>query len=238
LGALAAIGFGSFVLASAIVGLRLLRIAVRTGEASELAIGTALFAGGGIGHGLIVLSFGLHAFPASVMPIAVLIGNAAASAGAIALSFGVWRIFRPADRWPHTAIAAIIALLVLSLFERMRLLTTIPTTPFVFWSFTIASGATYGWSALESLRFHAMLQRRMRLGLADAAMARRFLLWGIAGGAAFVIHVLSMVNRFLDPTTIAPPLLVVQDGLGVAAAIGIWLAFFPPRRMQSVAVSA
>ena len=229
MGALALIGFGSFVVASAVVGLRLLRIAIRTGEASELAIGTALFAGGGIGHGLIVLSFGLHAFSPSVMPIAVLVGNASASVGAIALVFGVWRIFRPADRWPQAVVAAIVALLLISLFERLRLLAMVPAPPIVFWTFTVASGASYAWSALESMRFHAMLQRRMRIGLADAAMARRFLLWGIAGSAALAIHILSVANRFLDPGTIAPALLIVQDALGLTAAIGIWLAFFPPR---------
>jgi hypothetical protein len=238
LGALAVIGFGSFVLASTVVGLRLLRIAIRTGQAAELAIGTAIFASGGVGHALIVLSFALHVFPAAMTPIAVLVGSAAATAGAIALAFGVWRIFRPADRWPRAVIAAIVALLVLSLFERLRLLTTIPTSPFVFWTFTAGSSASYAWSAYESLRFHAMLQRRIRIGLASAAMARRFLLWGIAGSAALALHVLSAVNRFLDPGTIAPLVLFMQDLLGLAAAIGVWLAFFPPRRMRVATVSA
>jgi len=211
---------------------------VRTGEAAELAIGTALFAGGGIGHGLIVVSFGLHAFSPSVTPIAVMIGNASASVGAIALVFGVWQIFRPADRWPQAVVAPIVALLVISLFERLRQLATVPAAPIVFWTFTIASGASYAWSALESLRFHAMLQRRMRIGLASAAMVRRFLLWGIAGSAALAIHILSVMNRFLDPGTIAPALLVAQDMLGLTAAIGIWLAFFPPRHMRGATVSA
>lgn len=230
MGALAAIGFGSFVLVSAIVGLRLLRIAIRTGEAPELAIGTALFAGGGIGHGLIVASFALHAFPAAVTPIAVLVGNAAASAGAIALAFGVWRMFRPADRWPRLVIAAIVVLLVVSMLERLRNIGIVPAPPQVFWTITIGGAASYAWSAFESLRFHAMMRRRMRIGLADAAITRRFLLWGIAASAAVAIHVCAAVNRFLDPGTIALPLLLVQDALGLTAAIGIWFAFFPPRR--------
>jgi hypothetical protein len=238
LGALAIIGFGSFVLASSVVGLRLLRIAIRTGQTAELAIGTAVFAGGGVGHALIVLSFALHAFPGAMTPIAVLVGNAAASGGAIALALGVWRIFRPADRWPRAIIAAVIASLVLSLLERLRLLTTVPTSPFVFWTFTAGSGASYAWSAYESLRFHAMLRRRIRIGLASPAMAQRFLLWGIAGSAAFALHILSAVNRFLDPGTIAPLVLILQDLLGLAAATGIWLAFFPPRRLRVATVSA
>jgi hypothetical protein len=38
------------------------------------------------------------------------------------------------------------------------------------------------------------------------------------------------VNRFLDPGTIATPLLLVQDALGLTAAIAIWFAFWAPRR--------
>jgi hypothetical protein len=230
LGALAVIGFGSFVVVSAIVGLRLLRIAIRTGEVPELAIGTALFAGGGVGHGLIVASFALHAFPAAMTPIAVLIGNAAASAGAIALAFGVWRMFRPFDRWPRIVIGVIVALLAISLLERLRNIGIVPAPPQVFWTITIGGAVSFAWSAIESLRFHAMMRRRMRIGLADAATTRRFLLWGIAASAAVAIHVCAAVNRFLDPGTIALPLLLVQDALGLTAAIGIWFAFFPPRR--------
>lgn len=232
MGALAIIGFGSFVTASAVVGVRLLLIATRTGKAPELAIGTAFFAGGGVGYGLIVLAYALRAFPPSVTPIAVLAGNASASVGAIALMFGIWRVFRPADRWPLAVVAPIVALLTISLTERLLHVATLPGAPIVFWTFTLGSGASYAWSELESLRFHAMLQRRMRIGLASAAIARRFLLWGIAGSAAFGIHICAVANRFLDPNTIAPAVLLVQAVLGLTAAIGIWFAFFPPGRRQ------
>lgn len=137
------------------------------------------------------------------MPIAVLVGNTSASGSAIALAFGIWRIFRPADRWPIALTAMIVALLSVSLVDRLRNVATLPAPTFVFWSFTIGSGASYAWSAFESLRFHAMLRGRMRIGLASADIAQRFLLWGVAG----------------------------------SAAIGIWFAFFPPRRWRRTALS-
>ncbi len=233
LGTLAIIGFGSFVTASLVVGARLLAIAMRTGKAPELAIGAAFFGGGGCGYGLIVVAYALRVLPEAVVPIAVLVGNTAASFGAIALAFGVWRIFRAADRWPLLLIAAIVVPLALSLGGRLMDIARLPASTFVFWTFTAGSCASYAWSTYESLRFHAMLRRRMRIGLADANLARRFLLWGIAGGGAVGIHVCAAANRFVDANGIHPALLLAQAVFGLAAAIGIWLAFFPPRRARN-----
>jgi len=75
------------------------------------------------------------------------------------------------------------------------------------------------------------------MGLASADIAQRFLLWGVAGSAAVGIHVCSAANRLLDPDTIHPALLIVQAVLGLSAAIGIWLACFPPRRGRRAALS-
>ena len=83
-----------------------------------------------------------------------------------------------------------------------------------------------------------MLRRRMRIGLANAELARRFLLWGIAGTSAMGIVISGGVNRFLDPTTLHPALLLLQAAFGLTAAIGIWLAFFPPRRVRRETISA
>jgi len=235
---LAIIGFGSFVTASFVVGLRLLAVALRTGKTPELATGSAFFAGGGCGYGLIVLAFGLRVVPVSMVPVVVLMGITAASVGAIALAFGTWRIFRPSDRWPLGVLAAVLGLLALSLGGRVLHLSQFPASDFVFWSFTAGSCLSYGWTSYESLRFCAMLRRRMRIGLATASMTRRFLLWGIAGIAAVGIYLCAAANRFLDPSTLHPALLLVQAVFGLTAAIGIWFAFFPPLRARREAIPA
>jgi hypothetical protein len=237
LSAISLIGFGFFVVASFLVGLRLLGIASRTGKAPELAIGTAFLAGGGVGYGLIVTAYVLHAFSAPVMPIVVLVGNTSASCGAIALALGIWRIFRPADRWPLALTALIVALLSLSFAGRLRNVAVVPAPTFVFWSFTIGSGVSYAWSAFEALRIHARLRRQTQIDLGSAAIAQRFLLWGVAGSAAVGIHICSAANRFVDADTIHPALMIVQAAFGLSAAIGIWLAFFPPRRLRRTALS-
>jgi hypothetical protein len=238
LGTLAIIGFGSFVVASFVVGLRLLGVAMRTGETPELAIGSAFFASGGCGYGIIIAAMMIPGVPNSLLPIVMLAGTSAASLGALALAFGTRLIFRPADRWPWLMLAAVAIPILLSLGGRLLDLSRFPATEFVFWTFSFGSSLSYGWSAYEALRFYAMLRRRIRIGLGSAHLARRFLLWGIAGIAAVGIYACGAVNRFVDPTTMHPALIVMQAVFGLTAAIGIWFAFFPPLRARHEAVAA
>jgi hypothetical protein len=49
------------------------------------------------------------------------------------------------------------------------------------------------------------------------------------------MHVVSMAGRLLYGAAPPPPwLLATASLLGVVAAAGIWLAFFPPRRVRSL----
>jgi hypothetical protein len=125
LGAVALLGFAAFVAVSLSVGLRLLRLASRTRELPELAIGVALFAGG-VGYSLFILMFSLRAN--------------------------------------------------LAMFEASG-----HRGPFVFWLFNAAGAAAYAWSAFEAFRYHGLLRRRVRVGLARPEIANRFLLLGLRG---------------------------------------------------------
>jgi hypothetical protein len=223
----AAVGFGSFVTASLVVGLRLLALARRTRELPELAIGTALFVGGGLGYALVVAAFALRAFPAPLVPVALVAGSFGTALGAGALALGVQRIFRPGAVWARVLWRGIAAVLALGFAGRMLDPTAVPAADWIFWSSTLASTAAYTWSALESLRWRRLVLRRARLELADPALARRFALWGLAAAAAVGIHLCGMANRLAGHTGIHPALLAVQSLLGLVAAVGLWLAFFP-----------
>ena len=222
------VGFGSFVLASLVVGTRLLVTGWRTRELPELAIGTAFLAGGGIGYLLVVLTLVLHAFPPAIGPLALHAGVFLIFLGTAATACGVWRIFRPDEAWAGALCVAISGVLAVAFALRLFAEEDRATSPIHFWPSTITGTASYAWSAFESLRYHVRLRRRMRLGLAQPAMARRFLLWGCGSAAAVGIHASSMVNRFLDPATIGPMILTLQSTLGLGPALAIWLAFFPP----------
>jgi len=223
------IGFGAFVLASLVVGSRLLFVGLRTREMPELAIGTAFLAGGGIGYLLVVMALVLHVFPAAASELALHAGVFLIYVGTGATAFGVWRIFRPAEAWAGSLCFAIAG--VLAAAFALRLLSPAGAramSAWHFWPSTLAGTASYLWSGFEALRYHEQLRRRVRLGLSEPALARRFLLWGSGSVAAVGIHASSMVNRFIDPGTIGPAMLALQSVLGLVAAVAIWLAFFPP----------
>lgn len=223
------IGFGAFVLASLVVGTRLLLVGLRTHELPELAIGTAFLTGGGVGYLLVVMALVLHVFPAPFDELALHVGVFLIYLGTGATAFGVWRIFRPGESWAGALCCAIAG--VLAAAFALRLISPAGAramSAWHFWPSTLAGTASYLWSGTEALRYHEQLRRRVKLGLADPAIARRFLLWGCGCVAALGIHASSMVNRFIDPGTIGPAMLALQSVLGLVAAVALWLAFFPP----------
>jgi hypothetical protein len=226
------LGFGAFALASFAVGGRLLLLARRTQQVPEFAIGIALFANGALGYGLVVLGFVLRPFSPFVNSIFLLSGIFLINLGCAALALGVWRIFRPCDAWARWLYIGISASLLAAFALRALDPTRMPAAPHVFWTFSGVSGLCFAWSGFESLRYGALMRRRMRLGLADPAVVARFYLWGAASLAAAAIYASSMLNRMLAPATILPAILRFQSLLGLAAAVAIWLAFFPPRALR------
>jgi len=232
-GVLAAIGFGSFVLASMVVGVRLLLLARRTRQAPESALGAALLLGGGVGYLLMVLALDL--LPRLLAPPALLAANLSLHAGALCLAIGTAHIFRPGDPSGRAAVAAIALVLGFSYTLRLWNAGTIPAPPLVFWTSTIGSAAAYAWSAAEAGRYAARLRRRLRLGLVDPAVVRRIGLWAAACAAAVAIHAASAVNRFLVGQGTHPLVLAGSSALGLAAAVCLWLAF-PARRAAAGAL--
>jgi hypothetical protein len=226
------ISFGAFVLSSLVVGARLLLLARRTRQVPELAIGVSLFAGGGVGYALVMLSLGLRVLPPAWTPIGLIAGSFFTMLGACALLLGIRSIFRSWEPWALRLVIGLCAVLVLSFLGRFLDPYVVPSPPWIFWTTTLAGGAAYGWSAFESLHYAQRLRRRVRLGLADAAMVRRFVLWGVSGLGAVGICVSSIVGK-LFANGVPPAQMLVNSALGLTAAVCIWLAFFPRKRVRS-----
>lgn len=220
------IGFGSFTLASLLVGARLLALAARTRALAEAAFGTALFLGGA-GYLLLVLGFRVVAAESAPLPLAV--GNLLLHIGSMALAVGTWRVFHPAEHWPGAVVAAIGAVLATSFALRLESLRVVPPPASVFWTSTLAGAAAYAWSGAESLRYWGMMRRREALGLADSGITQRFGLWGLCTACAVGMHAASVVGRVLAGDAMPPAAVVASSALGLVAAVSLWLAFFPRR---------
>jgi hypothetical protein len=227
-----------FVCVNFVVGLRLLLLARRTHEVVELAIGAATFAGG-IGYFFYVvaiatpLASGALRFPAFVAAISFL------DLGVVFHLLGVWRVFRPGRRWAVAVFASGAA--ALAVHWVVAIVHYDPSGArgtLAFWLFNGIAAAGYAWSAVECLRYHAILRKRARIGLAEPEMVHRVLLWGCAGGAALLLMGLAMLNRSLHETGIDPRIMLGQSLLGIFGSFSIWLAFFPPAAYLRMVVGA
>jgi hypothetical protein len=228
--AVALLGYGSFVLASLVVGTRLLLLHRRTHETPELAIGVALFAGGGLAYGIAV---GVYSAPGLDPTLAALLEIVAAffsHLGAASLALALRQIFRPDVPWARVFQLSITVALTGAFATRLVDPLLFPPPAYVFWPYAVTGSVVYGWSVFESLHCHALMARRARIGLADPAVARRFLLWGIAGAAALGIYLAAMWSRLTEPVAMAPWTVALTSAFGLVAAVGLSLAFFPRRR--------
>jgi hypothetical protein len=231
----ALISFGFFVAVSLVVGFRLLRLASRTRRAPELAIGALIFLQGGIGHPMWVLDASGVA-PAALEPLLAVLTPLCLSLGTVAFYLGIWRIFRPAEAWAG-ALAALGSAVVLApaVYDAVTLQTPVTQPALTYWLGDLSRIASFSWMSLESLGHFRMMQRRRRIGLAEPALANRFLVWGMAAASAALLVTASTVNWVLYPRgAVGAPILLIQSILGVVASVLIWLSFYPPRALEGI----
>ena len=224
-------GFAVFAAVSLLVGLRLLALAARTGERPELLIGVAVLGIGPVGFGLQTVAGALEA---SVL------AEALAAAGAVAVAVGVWA--KLGFNWlvyRRESAAALAATLVLSSVVAAHLVAQPMQGSFLDAVHSVGPSAVrgavqalaLGWGAAEAFRFWTQLRRRARLGLADAVLVNRFLMWAISAGAAGLgtaLGVGASLATGKGPLEL-PAVLVSSSAHGLVAALGMWLAFAPPR---------
>jgi len=239
------LGFGSFLGASAVVGVRLLLLARRTRRLPETALGLAFVLAGTLGYALLFLSAqGAQGGAVLGLPAPWLRGAGIGSTalGSAGLWVFTWRVFRPRARWALALCAlGIVAALVGIAGEGL-------STGFVrsergpwFWLGFAGRSLPFAWASLESLLYHRRMARQAVLGLGNPGVQRRLLLWGVGSGAAAGIFAVGAATLLLTsaPSPFARPLSsIAASGLGLVAAVAFWQAFFPGRRDARGATAA
>lgn len=229
------IGFGSFLVVSLAVGLRLLWLARRTRELPELAIGLDLVLAGAVGYALLLAAESLRLLPAPWSGWASFAGVGSISLGSVFLALFSCRVFRPGSRLAHAALGLLALWLLLGVFGSWVL-----HVEGVLdgaggwlgrWAPNLGLATAYAWASYEPLRYHALLRRRARIGIAtgDAAVANRMLLWGAGTAAIAAISLLHLFAQLFGHTELPHSLVGVVSLLALTAAITQWLAFAPPR---------
>jgi hypothetical protein len=234
--ALAFLAVGLVAVCSTTVGVRLLLVFRRTRGFPELMLGFSLAAITGIGFPIVLLTELRETLGPLLTFAADLVGSFVVALGFAGFYAFTWRVFRPGSRWAAvltvlgagTALVATGATVVLafgieSSEEKFRIVRS--------WEIPLFISAAIGflWSAVEALHYHAMLRRRLALGLVDRVVTNRVLLWGLAGasaGTALVIFTLLPLAN-LNPLT-APVALFTAAACGFLVSVFLYLAFLPP----------
>jgi hypothetical protein len=224
-----------FILTVTVVGTRMLLLARRTHGRHELMMGAGMLLIGAIGTPLGVASgFGRTI---GEMSLPLWATSTLITQAGIGLIYAfTWQVFRPAETWGKAFVVAGLALMLVGLIASVRALSMAgpeASSPLVARNGLFVGIAGYCgcflWSAVEGFVHHAHARRRMALGLADAVIANRFLLWGVFGLMATGINIASITASAFGVDPMRSPLVLIPLGvLGFGASVAMYLAFLPP----------
>lgn len=221
---------GVFGLVSLLVAVRLLLLARRTRQLPELLIGLALLTGGVLGHGPRMTAMLVPSLSETLRVGLFVGGRFMLAIGCLSIALMVWRVFQRDQIWARGLFAALLVATVA--FCASELLATQSATlrydNIGIWIGTVAETGAFAWASWESLRYYAMLRRRIPLGLADPAVANRIALWGVAAGLIACLFPVNLVVLLLTGVAQETPVSsIFQSVVGLSAAACITLAFFP-----------
>ena len=227
------VGLVSVALAG--LGVRLLRLPRTSGETPERWLGGA-FASAGASAWLLPLAASGLLDPELSRRLA-LAAQAGMTAAIACFVLFAWRVFRPGSRGARALACALLAVNALAAAAVVAGGTPVPVGP-VGLVVVLARASALLWLFAESTLHAVRMRRRLHLGLADPIVANRFLLWSIWTGALALIPLFVLAMRALgglEPAVPGAPLpgavravLAVLGSGGAAAAVAVWLAFFPP----------
>jgi hypothetical protein len=227
----------AFCVVGAVVGWRVRRLARATGGAAERWVALCLLSICGVAYPLLIAG---QALPAGAAHVA-LVSFAVASLdlGLASMYLFTREVYRRDVAWLRAALALPFAALVVhwagltsSLWGARQAVDSLgPDGPGWTLFSTLISGVGFGWTAVESLAYWALLRRRVALGLADPLVVNRVLLWGAVGLSTTVINLANGVAGWRGVDVLRDPSTMLVTGIfGSFNAVALWLAFLPPER--------
>lgn len=224
----------SFILVGGLVGAKLLLLARRTRQLPELAVGLGVFLVAFVSYPLSLVSLSPE-LPPLAAKLLFATGALASAVGSASIYVFTWKVFRPDDGWARVlTLTAIAAIFVFGAVSVLRVAgAQAPAEVFrdrLFVARNLVTGFSYLWTAVESLRYYALLRRRMALGLADPVVCNRFLLWGVSGVSATLGIAVSTAVVLLGKSGAGMhPVSMLAVGIaGFTSSVSLYLAFLPP----------
>lgn len=229
-----------FVLASAVVSVRLLLLSRRTRRTPELYLGLGILGTAVLGYGVLIAAAVAHGTASADLMTDSLrtlrgSGQILHDAGVAMTIVFVVSVFRPQERWAKL----LAGMMLLSLWGgclgwELKNGFRSSARGNAFWWMHYATIWTYPlWTTIESYRYYGLMRRRVALGLAEPLVTNRFLVWGTASLGTLLAVWISSISFFIprDPATLAawsPGIQIATATVGVATVSLYYLTFFPP----------
>ena len=226
------IGVVTYSAVGLVVGLRLLRLARRTGEWPERLIGGAFLAGSTFGYPTLVAADRLKTVAPDPGLILFFAGSTGLVAAAVCLLAFWQRVYQPDRLAARRTFLVGSAFLVVCLFGLVLTHSAGAKVAANAWYLPglAAQGTAYAINGWAGARYWRMLRRRLSLGLADPIVVNRMLLWSAAACAITLQYLYSTVRIVMTGESSVTGLgVALVSSLGLIAAGTMLLAFFPPR---------
>ena len=225
----AALSVGLLILAALVVSIRTFTLWRRTRGLPELLLSLMLFSATVLGYPAMIAT---TLIPASQMWPLHVCAQALLSFGILCLLLFTLKVFRPDALWARCLVATAFLLLVASgvaFFMEVTGENPRPAAELLGINLldSIPMAVAYFWTTLESFSYYRKLRLRLRIGLGDAVVCNRVLLWGLmtlAAGTAVLINLAAM----LAGSFMSAPIVLVSSCLGIVLASCLFLAFQPP----------
>ncbi|UCF41694.1 MAG: hypothetical protein JSW43_05035 [Gemmatimonadota bacterium] len=212
-----------------IAGVRLLRLASRTGETPERLLGT-MFAFTGISFLAYQLSVVVEN-EALWTPLNF-IGRLLYLPAPFILTIFTRQVFRRDSPWASWLVYGCAALLVAGVTGSVLVgdWEGFSVSNRWFWLEWLGYTLPYSWAGTESFIQRGQARRRMGLGLGDPFVCNRFLLWGLFGAAQLCtsLGVLGQYAAYEQASVFAVGWDILLGALEILSVGLIYLVFFPP----------
>jgi hypothetical protein len=238
----AGLSVGLLILAALVVAFKTFGLWLRTRGLPELLLSLYLCFATIIGY---PLAIAMSMIPPSESWQVHVVADSVTALGWSALLLFTLNVFRRDSRWARVLVGVLLCGIAASVGAYAAEVTgPDPRTPEQIPGFTAAlmvpAAVVFFWTTLEALGYYRRLKLRLRLGLADNAVANRMLLWGLmalADALALVANMLSL----LAGSYMSPAIVLISSVLGLFHASCLFLAFHPPgwyTRMLSASAAA
>lgn len=244
----------AFAVMAAVIGVRLLALARRTGGRAERLMGWGVQLTACWGYGVMIVSIiARQALGAVEAPLGQAITGLAwvlHNLGVVCMLVFVVSVFRPEERWARAlaGVMAVVLWLGWGLYVADGGLTNGVAQGW-YWLAFATIGSYPLWMGAESFLYWGRMRRRLALGLAEPMLVDRFRIWGIAScstaASIWTVNVPVWIGAPVgspQASALTAIAMVLTAAFGLVTIGAYWLTFFPPgfysRRFASARVSA